>query len=116
MPPDPAHRDVFRGSLDVLVLAVLADGPAHGYALQKRLAQTTGHDLPAGSLYPLLHKLETAGLVEAQWDHATKRPRKRYTLTPAGRASLKRDATAWHSFIARLDAVILPALRRVANS
>ncbi|MEM7683156.1 MAG: PadR family transcriptional regulator, partial [Planctomycetota bacterium] len=108
-------KDVLRGSLDLLVLAVLVDGPAHGYALQKKLAHTTGQTLPAGTLYPLLHRLEAEHLVSATWDHATKRPRKRYELTPAGQKRLQRDGADWQAFVARIHGLLLPALRQLQH-
>jgi len=109
------HRDLFRGSLEVLILSVLTDGPRHGYGIQKQIRLTTNHPLTPGTLYPLLHSFEADGLITAKWDRTTPRPRKVYTLTNAGRSRLRRAAAEWQASIARLQAQVLPAVRRVAN-
>lgn len=117
-----ARRDLLHGSLDVLVLAVLADGPQYGYAIQRKLRDTAGQasgtssgdGIKAGTLYPLLHRMEQDGLVEPAWEKITGRPRKWYTLTAAGRKRLTTQAADWHALLARLQSVVLPALRQVA--
>ncbi|MEM9252712.1 MAG: helix-turn-helix transcriptional regulator [Planctomycetota bacterium] len=112
---DPKQRrDLFRGSSDLMVLAVLADGRQYGYSIQKRVREASGQTLKAGTLYPLLHRLETEGLVAATWESDTGRDRKWYELTPAGRARLKSAAADWQACFAQMQALILPALRRVA--
>jgi DNA-binding PadR family transcriptional regulator len=112
---DKTHRDLFRGSLDVMVLAVLADGRQYGYAIQKQLKRHSGQTIQAGSLYPLLHRLESEGLIAATWDKSSARERKWYELTPAGQKKLRKSATDWQAYIARLQALVLPAVRRVAS-
>ncbi|MEM6394062.1 MAG: PadR family transcriptional regulator [Planctomycetota bacterium] len=112
---DQARRDLFRGSLDTMVLAVLVDGPQYGYAIQKKVREASGQSVAAGSLYPLLHRLEVEGLVTPQWEEGKGRPRKWYALTPAGQARLKSQAADWQAYLARLQGLILPALRRVAT-
>jgi PadR family transcriptional regulator PadR len=114
MPPDP-HKQLVQGSLDVLVLAILADGPQYGYALQKKLAEAGDHPIKAGTLYPLLHRLEAEGQITPTWEKTTGRPRKWYTLTPAGRKALTRQAADWQAALARMQAVVLPALRQAAR-
>ena len=116
MPSEPkiAYRDLFRGSLDVLVLSVLADGRQYGYAIQKQIRLLTGQPLQPGTLYPLLHRLESDGLVESTVDHSSARQRKWYALTDRGRATLRRSAAEWQAAIARMQALVLPAVRRVA--
>ncbi|MGB0767571.1 MAG: PadR family transcriptional regulator [Phycisphaeraceae bacterium] len=111
--PD-TRRDLFRSSVELLVLAVLADGPAHGYALQQELARTLNQSLPAGSLYPLLHRLESESWIDSQTATHRGRPRKRYALTPDGRAHLRKSAADWQATIAQLQSLVLPAVRRVA--
>ena len=91
---DKARRDVLRGSLDVMVLSVLADGRCYGYAIQKKLAAAGGQPIQYGTLYPLLHRLEADGLIKATWDRTTKRERKWYELTLAGKRELRRRAAA----------------------
>ena len=112
--PNP-QRDLFRGSLRVMILSTVADGRQYGYAIQKQLKHFAGQTLPAGTLYPLLHRLEAEGLIRATWDHTTARPRKWYELTDLGRAHLRRSAADWQAYLARLQSLVLPAVRRVAN-
>ena len=113
---EKARRDLFRGSLDVMVLAVLADGPQYGYAIQRRVQQAAGQTIKAGTLYPLLHRLEADGLVKPRWEKSTGRDRKWYELTPAGQRRLRTDAADWQAYLAQLQALVLPALRRVAQT
>ena len=112
--PDKSRRDLFRGSLEVMVLSVLADGRQYGYAIQKQLKLHAGQTLQAGSLYPLLHRREADGLVAAAWDKTSARERKWYQLTPAGEKKLRRAAADWQAYLARLQGLVLPAVRRVA--
>jgi len=112
--PD-ARRDLFRSSLDVLVLSILADGPIHGYAIRQQLQYTLGQSLPIASLYPLLHRLEQTHLITASSNTHNGRERKIYQLTPDGRTQLRRAAAEWQAMIARLQSVVLPAVRRVAG-
>jgi len=112
---EKSRRDLFRGSLDVMVLAVLADGKQYGYSIQKRLHAASGQTIKAGSLYPLLHRLETEGLVQATWESDTGRPRKWYTITPAGQRRFQGAAADWQAMFARMQALILPTLRHVTN-
>lgn len=111
---DKSRRDLFRGSLDVMVLSVLADGRQYGYSIQKQLKLHSGQIIQAGSLYPLLHRLEADGLIIATWDKTSARERKWYELTSAGEKRLRKSATDWQAYIARLQALVLPAVRRIA--
>ena len=79
-------QDMMRGHLDGLVLAVLATGPSHGYGLIEALRDRSGgvFDLPEGSVYPALHRLERAGLVASGWSEVGGRRRRVYCLTAAG--------------------------------
>jgi PadR family transcriptional regulator len=94
------QRDLVRGSLDLMVLSVLAGGKKYGYLLQKEVREASGTrvDLPAGTLYPLLHKLEDDGLVRSTWDDSTGRERKWYELTAAGRKRLIAQAQEWADY------------------
>lgn len=113
---DPkSRRDLFRGSLDVMVLSVLADGRAYGYAIQKKLKEAGGQTIQAGSLYPLLHRLEADGLIKATWDRSSARERKWYELTLTGKRELRRAAADWQAYLARLQALVLPAVRNIAS-
>jgi DNA-binding PadR family transcriptional regulator len=112
-PPD-TRRDLFRSSIEVLVLSVLADGPLHGYAIQQRLKGSLSQTLPVGSLYPLLHRLEAQGWITSTHTTHRGRERKVYQLTTDGRQHLRRSATDWQATIAQLQSLVLPAVRRVA--
>jgi DNA-binding PadR family transcriptional regulator len=107
---DESVADFLRGNLDLMVLSVLADGPKYGYLLQQRLRDSTGArlDLQAGTLYPLLHRLEADKLVRTKWETATGRRRKWYELTAAGRKRLEHQARAWHDYAACLRQLLAP--------
>lgn len=90
--------DLPQGTLDLLILKVVALGPVHGYAIAQRLEQVSKHVLqvPQGSLYPALHRLENRGLLEAEWkDTETGREAKFYRLTHKGRTQLEAEADGW---------------------
>ena len=99
---DKFQRDLLRGSLDLMVLSVLAGSKKYGYLIQKevREASSARVDLPAGTLYPLLHRLEDDGLVRSTWDDSTGRERKWYELTAAGRKRLAVQAQEWTDYVA----------------
>lgn len=80
---DPIHRDLLRGSLELMVLSILAEEPKYGYLIQKKIRQSSDDQvkLPAGTMYPLLHRLEDDGLINSGWDDSTGRKRKWYQLT-----------------------------------
>src|SRR3954462_15990567 len=82
--------DLLRGHLDGLLLAVLADAPAHGYELGRRLTRISAGGLggPEGSLYPAVHRLEGGGLAESSWSSADGRRRRVYRLTRSGRRAV----------------------------
>jgi PadR family transcriptional regulator, regulatory protein PadR len=103
-------RELLRGSLDLMILSVLAEGPMYGYSIQKRLAEASGNavQLQAGTMYPLLHKLEADKLIRSRWERSTGRPRKWYELTAAGNRRLHQQATEWHSYVECLKQ-LLPA-------
>lgn len=94
-------RDLMRGSLDLMVLSVLTDEPLYGYLIQKRLRDASGNmvRIQAGTLYPILHRLEKAGAIKARWDSSTGRDRKWYELTPKGRRLLQQQAAEWHRYV-----------------
>lgn len=93
--------------LEMCVLRALADGETYGYAIATRLADDGLGTVKGGTLYPLLIRLETAGLVTAQWRAGEGGPgRKYYELTPTGRAELRSTTDAWARFTALLDAIL----------
>ena len=108
----PFERDLIRGSLDLMVLSVLADGPLYGYLIQKRLREASGNmvRLQAGTLYPLLHKLAAAALIGSRWDSSTGRDRKWYELTEKGRQRLQHQAVQWNQYVECIHRLLEPAL------
>jgi len=91
-------KDLVAASATPLVLAILTDGESYGYAIIKRVSELSGGELQwtDGMLYPLLHRLERNGLVEAVWGQSeTGRRRKYYRLTPAGSEQLERQRRQW---------------------
>jgi PadR family transcriptional regulator, regulatory protein PadR len=100
--------EMLKGHLDGLLLAVLEDGPMHGYAVVERLkAHSDGRlDLPSGTIYPALHRLERTGLVNGEWSMHAGRRRRTYTLTRAGRNALASHRTAWRGFSATVNRIL----------
>lgn len=101
-----------KGNLDLLLLSVLAAGPAHGYAVIGALRDRSGghFDLPEGTVYPALHRLERDGLLEATWQRgepgAGGRRRKVYALTAPGRTALAAERSRWARFSSGVGAVL----------
>ena len=90
--------DLPQGTLDLLILKIVALGPVHGYAIAQRLQQVSRDvvQVPQGSLYPALHRLENRGLLVADWKETeTGREAKFYRLTRKGRAELETEAASW---------------------
>src|ERR1700674_3572325 len=90
--------DIPQGALDLLILKVVALGPVHGYAIAQRLQQVSRDvvQVPQGSLYPALHRLENRGLLSADWKQTeTGREAKFYRLTRKGKAQLATEAASW---------------------
>jgi PadR family transcriptional regulator PadR len=103
------ERDLLRGSLDLMVLSVLAHGgKKYGYLIQKEVREASGGrvDLAAGTLYPLLHRLEDDGLIRSSWDATTGRERKWYDLTAAGRKRLTVQAQEWADYTACIQQLL----------
>ena len=90
--------DLPQGTLDLLILKIAALGPAHGYGIATRLQQASRDvvQVPQGSLYPALHRLENRGLLSAEWDQTdTGREAKFYRLTRKGRSVLESETASW---------------------
>jgi PadR family transcriptional regulator, regulatory protein PadR len=102
------RAEVLKGHLDALLLATLADGPRHGYAIKEELrAGSDGHfDLPTGTVYPALHRLERAGLIRGSWSTVNGRRRRSYQLTTAGRRALNQERLAWQEFSTAVTALL----------
>jgi transcriptional regulator len=101
-------RDPIKGHLDLLLLRILQDGPAHGYevitALRERSDGT--FDLPEGTVYPALHRLEEAGLLASTWDASGVRRRRVYSLTASGATALTREQAAWRRLVSGVGAIL----------
>lgn len=100
--------DRVRGHLDGLLLAVLEAGPAHGYAVIELLQQRSGGtlDLPTGTVYPALRRLEDAGLIKGTWSSVGGRRRRTYALTATGRRALAAERRAWSVFSGSIAKVL----------
>ena len=101
-------REQVKGQLELLVLAVLDGAPRHGYAIITALRDRSDgdFDLPEGTVYPALHRMEERGLVSSRWADASGRRRRVYALTPTGAAALVERRTEWRSFTRGVDAVL----------
>jgi DNA-binding PadR family transcriptional regulator len=103
-----ADAQVLKGHLDVLLLAALEDGPRHGYGVRETLREGSGgrFDLPTGTVYPALHRLEAAGLITGSWSEVDGRRRRSYRLTAAGRRKLHTDRDNWREFSAAITTLL----------
>lgn len=101
--------DLVQGTLDLLILKVVALEPMHGWAIAHRIQQMSSDILQVGqsALYPALHKLEQQGWIEAEWKISeTNRRAKYYTLTAAGRKALVEEAANWERLSAAISSII----------
>lgn len=106
--------DLLPGTLDMLILKAVSLKPLHGYGVLLRLRQISGEalDIPQGSLYPALYRLEHQGLITAEWGQSDNgRRAKYYTVTTAGRQRLREETAGWN----RLAAAIAAALNTSAD-
>ena len=101
--------DLLQGTLDMLVLKIVALAPAHGYGIAQRIQQISREVLQVqqGSLYPALHRLEQQGWIRAKWSETeTGRQVKFYGLSAAGRAQLEREKESWSRLSAAINLVV----------
>jgi PadR family transcriptional regulator PadR len=108
----PDKSDLPQGTLDLLILQVVAAGAIHGYAIAQRLELISRDvvQVPQGSLYPALHRLENRGLLTADWKMSdTGREVKFYRLTPKGRGQLKEEAASWLRLTEAIGLILKPA-------
>ena len=101
--------DLVQGTLDLLILKILALEPLHGWAISQRLKQVSGEVLQVsdGSLYPALHKLEQEGWITAEWKTSDLgRRAKFYSLTRIGRRHLEKEAANWERLSAATSQVV----------
>jgi PadR family transcriptional regulator PadR len=102
------RAEELKGHLDAMLLAALEDGPRHGYAVMEGLRQSTGGrlDLPTGTIYPALRRLEQAGLIAGSWSVVGGRRRREYQLTAAGRRALAGRRADWLDFSRMVSAAL----------
>lgn len=99
----------------MMVLSILAEESQYGYSLQQKIRESSAEQiqLPAGTLYPLLHKLENEGWIISKWDESTGRKRKWYEITKSGRKRLLSQAEQWTRYVGTvrrlLDSVVSPS-------
>ncbi|MGI9617007.1 MAG: PadR family transcriptional regulator [Acidimicrobiales bacterium] len=97
-----------KGHLDLLLLSMIAAGPKHGYAVMEalRAASDEAFDLPEGTIYPALKRLETEGLLGSEWSVVQGRRRRTYHLTGQGREALAEQRSGWEAFAAAMNQVV----------
>ncbi|OFW98918.1 MAG: PadR family transcriptional regulator [Alphaproteobacteria bacterium RIFCSPHIGHO2_12_FULL_66_14] len=103
------EAEMLKGHLDAIVLAALEAGPAHGYAIIESIKRGSAStfDLPEGTVYPALHRLEEAGLLSSAWmTPPGGRRRRLYSLTKAGSAALADRRKAWSRFSQAVDTLL----------
>jgi DNA-binding PadR family transcriptional regulator len=101
--------EMLKGHLDMIVLAALGAGPAHGYAVIEEIRRRSGQkfDLPEGTVYPVLHRLEQAGLLASRWVIAESGRRRRiYALTKRGGSTLVGQREVWEQFSVAIDSLL----------
>jgi transcriptional regulator len=108
--------DLVQGTLDLLILTIVALEPVHGWAIAQRIRQMSNDVLQVGesALYPALHKLEQQGWIEAEWKQSENNRRaKYYALTRAGRKALVTEARQWERLSSAISLVVKPNLLKV---
>lgn len=104
-----SQRELLKGSLDLMLLALLEREPMYGYQIVKEVRDRSGAalQLKEGSLYPALHRLEQAGLIEGYWQpRSDGADRRYYRLTAAGRAAVPERRAEWRQFVAAVSGVL----------
>jgi PadR family transcriptional regulator len=102
------RAESLKGHLDGMILAVVATAPAHGYAVIEELRRRSAgtFDLPEGTVYPALHRLEADGLLASSWANAGGRRRRVYRLTRRGRSALAQRRQEWTDFSRGVEGVL----------
>jgi transcriptional regulator len=102
------NAETLKGHLDMLLLAAIHPEPAHGYAIAERLrGRSAGaFDLPEGTLYPALHRLERNGLLASRWSEVQGRRRRVYQVTRKGTRALAKHQEQWRSFSRAVESVV----------
>jgi len=102
------NAEALKGHLDLLILSVVSQGPIHGYGVIEGLRERSegSFDLAEGTVYPVLHRLERAGLLEHEWSESSGRRRKLYRLTAPGSARLVEQREGWGEFVDAVNSVL----------
>ena len=102
------RAETLRGHLDFLLLTIIADEPAHGYRIIEELKRRSAgaFDLPEGTVYPALHRVEQSGLLSSSWADGAGRRRRVYRLTARGRRALAVARREWRGFTKAVEAVV----------
>src|SRR6187431_2642503 len=101
--------DLLPGTLDLLILKAVSLKPLHGYGVLLRIQQISGNalEIPQGSLYPALYRLEHQGLITAEWGESeNRRKAKFYTITATGRRRLKAETAEWNKLASAIGAAL----------
>ena len=101
--------DLVQGTLDLLILKIIASGSIHGYGIAQRILATSREILQVqqGSLYPALHRLERKGLIKSEWRQSANGPMaKLYSLTPAGRKQFQQEVEQWQRYAGAVALVL----------
>jgi PadR family transcriptional regulator, regulatory protein PadR len=100
--------EALKGHLDLLLLAILVEGPAHGYAVIETLRSRSDgmFDLPEGTIYPALHRLENQGLLQSTWSQDAARRKRIYQITPKGQQALASRQDEWKQFSKAVNATV----------
>jgi PadR family transcriptional regulator len=109
--------EVLKGHLDPILLAALESQPLHGYAIMEtlRIRSRASFDLPTGTVYPALHRLERAGLIKSDWSTVSGRRRRTYRLTQPGRRKLRDERASWRQFSRTVSTLLDETQARAAT-
>jgi PadR family transcriptional regulator PadR len=105
------RAEILKGHVDLLLLAAVLARPAHGYAVIDELRRRSGgtFDLPEGTVYPALHRLERGGLLASRWSNESGRRRRIYAVTDRGKSALAQQRQDWSIFSQAVHAVVAEA-------
>jgi PadR family transcriptional regulator PadR len=108
--------DKIKGHLDLLLLGVLIENPTHGYGVISVLRERSdgAFELTEGAVYPALHRLEDLGLLRGEWQSASGRKRRLYTVTTAGSKALSRERREWDVLVTAVSTVLTNGTARTA--
>lgn len=108
------NPEMLKGHLDTIVLSVIGTGAGYGYAIMKEISHRSQNviDLPGGTIYPTLHRLENNGLIASSWELAPSgRKRRIYALTDAGKTQLRERCDHWKTFVAAIDLLLFEPVK-----